>query len=304
MGRKSKQPGGELPLTKFERSKFYSNSSSYGTQTTRLGSDSQLLFGRCCLSLSPICLNGNEGVCTPSGHIYDRTAMIEYLASKTSEIKEQRVAYEAQCAMDNAKYSTSKAEDAAKIASNFSRKGEVMRLDKMTHSMSSSGHGSCLSHKIDTTTTEQGLNTLKRTSFWLSDFRPDHVEGRLEEPPVRPSSPMSGNALRFKDLIPIYLTRENDDSDRRKKSNGSEEHVKYQCAVTSKTITSQRVVCIRKSGQVMLRSAFVQFAAPTMTCPVTGKKFKESHIIELKKASTGFASSGEVTAKKYKPTLA
>jgi hypothetical protein len=38
-----------MPLTQSERSKL----TSYGTQTARLTSDSQLPFGDCCLQLSP-----------------------------------------------------------------------------------------------------------------------------------------------------------------------------------------------------------------------------------------------------------
>lgn len=49
MTRKSKQAGGNFPLTYSERSKL----TSYGTQSARLTSDSQLRFGDCCLQLSP-----------------------------------------------------------------------------------------------------------------------------------------------------------------------------------------------------------------------------------------------------------
>lgn len=308
MGRKSKQPGGELPLTKFERSKFYSNNSNYGTAVARLGTESCSPFGTCCLSLKPVGLNGNEAVCTPSGHIYDRAAIIEYLASKTAEIKERRRSYESQCASDAAKYSASAAEQTAAATAAFSKTDHgVMRFDGSAHSTSSSGgYGAVLSQKINTTTREEDLNTLKRTSYWLTSFRPDHVEARLEEPPARPESPMSGNALRLKDLVPLYLEKENDDlgSDKKGDKRGDKEQTRYTCAVTSKTITSQPVVCIKRTGQVMLKSAYLQFVASTMTCPVTSKKIKPSDIIELKKASTGFASSGEVVAKKYRPTLA
>ena len=52
MTRKSKQPGGHNPLTYAETKRL--KSSGYGTQSTRLTSDSQLPFGHCCLSLSPV----------------------------------------------------------------------------------------------------------------------------------------------------------------------------------------------------------------------------------------------------------
>ena len=46
-----------------------------------------------------------------------------------------------------------------------------------------------------------------------------------------------------------------------------------------------------------------ELAKPSMTCPVTGKKFKEKDVLELHKGSSGFAASGCVVAKKYNPTL-
>ena len=52
MTRKSKQPGGHNPLTYAETKRL--KSSGYGTQSTRLTSDSQLPFGHCCLSLSQV----------------------------------------------------------------------------------------------------------------------------------------------------------------------------------------------------------------------------------------------------------
>lgn len=56
MTRKGKQPGAHLPPTHYERrTKFRSSSAEqfHGTQTARLGGDSQRKFGHCCLGLSP-----------------------------------------------------------------------------------------------------------------------------------------------------------------------------------------------------------------------------------------------------------
>ena len=50
--RKSKQPGGNMPLTYHERSTV-SKTSNYGTNELRLSADSQGKFGDCCLGLTP-----------------------------------------------------------------------------------------------------------------------------------------------------------------------------------------------------------------------------------------------------------
>jgi nitric oxide synthase-interacting protein len=53
----------------------------------------------------------------------------------------------------------------------------------------------------------------------------------------------------------------------------------------------------------MLESAARDLAFPTMTCPLTGERFKMSDVIELQEAATGFAASGQVEAKRYKPSM-
>ena len=60
---------------------------------------------------------------------------------------------------------------------------------------------------------------------------------------------------------------------------------------------------IAKSGEVMLASVFEELAKPTMTCPVTGKKFKASDVILLRSGSSGFAGGGAKEVSVYKPAL-
>jgi nitric oxide synthase-interacting protein len=55
--------------------------------------------------------------------------------------------------------------------------------------------------------------------------------------------------------------------------------------------------------QVMLKSAADEFAMPTMTCPVTGDKFKKKDVIELVRSGSSFAASGKVEAKVYEPVM-
>lgn len=59
-GRKSKQPGGNMPLTNREMSK-YAKGSNFGTSSSRLSGDSQGKFGDCCLGLTP----AHDPVVTP-----------------------------------------------------------------------------------------------------------------------------------------------------------------------------------------------------------------------------------------------
>jgi nitric oxide synthase-interacting protein len=64
----------------------------FGTVTQRLGTDSQLPFGYCALSMQPV----TEAVITPSGHLYNREAILEYLLLRSQELKQLQKNYECQ----------------------------------------------------------------------------------------------------------------------------------------------------------------------------------------------------------------
>jgi nitric oxide synthase-interacting protein len=53
----------------------------------------------------------------------------------------------------------------------------------------------------------------------------------------------------------------------------------------------------------MLETVAKELAYPTMTCPVTGQGFDVKDVIPLVQAATGFAGTGQVEAKKYRPGL-
>ena len=62
-----------------------------GTIKQRLGTDSHVQFAHCCLTLSPVV----DPVATPSGHIYSREAIYEYLLAQKLKLKEQKQRYKA-----------------------------------------------------------------------------------------------------------------------------------------------------------------------------------------------------------------
>ena len=51
-----------------------------------------MIFGHCCLCVHPAV----EPMATPSGHVYCKECIVEYLLAKTQELKRQREAFEAQ----------------------------------------------------------------------------------------------------------------------------------------------------------------------------------------------------------------
>jgi len=314
MGRKGKQPGGHNPLTYHEAKRL-----TYGTQTARLGTDSQRKFGYCCLSLGP----ARDPVTTPSGHIYSREAIVAYLLTKTKELKAKQAATQMKLA------TREKQQQKEAQLSLEQQNQEFLVKDQGALQHSKSAHATAfttnLKKEICIDSKEEKRKQLAKTSFWLAEFNPEAKEtlstniGTKRSEQLRPASPMTGEPLRLKDLVPIRLQRED--------SSTSPENVRFVCAVSGKVITTQPAVAIQKTGVVMLTSLYEDLVKEgraskkkrkregensgdvgassnnVMICPVTGQKFIEKDVIHLQKAASGFAASGKVEAKKYVPTL-
>ena len=318
MTRKSKQPGGHNPLTAHEVKRL--KSSGWGTQSTRLSTASHLPFGRCCLGLSPIA--DGDAVATPSGHVYSREAIVSYLLTKNVELRRTREEYERlRLGVEDRRVEWEEREGRA-------RREAFARKDQGAMSSSSSSSSTALvvrgaeaaappargsaAAAAGTGTAVGGrvVNSLSHVSYWLASSQPQRTgaagyDGDFDyereiaalppPPPDRPASPMSGGPLKLKQLIPLHFLHE--------AATGGGNDGRVLCAVSHKAITTQTTIVIKNTGQVMLKAVYEELAAPTMTCPVTGRKFRNKDVLELVRGRSGYAASGEVVAKKYNPTL-
>ena len=269
MVRKSSQNGsGHLPLTSHER-KTYSKAGDYGTTSQRLSGISQRTFGHCCLGLAPA---KEDPVATPSGHIYERSAILEYLLTKTQELKQQQDAYDRQVAAQEAKQQEEL---------NTAKRKEVESFEATQKVVSSK------KQKVD-----DSVNPLAKTSYWLSEFGPEGAKASdLKEPPKRPPSPNSQRPLRRKDLIPLAL-----------RFNESDQAI---CGVSEKTISAQQALALipkksDKPAQVVLESVYQDLGSDKV-CPISGAKLQK--ILKLQTGGSSFASSGNVMASKYNHTM-
>ena len=280
MGRKSKQAGsGHLPLTNYERNLY---GKPYGTTTQRLAGVSQCTFGHCAFSLHPA---KKDPVATPSGFIYERAAMIEYLWAKTQECKQAQLDYERH--LQERQHDLDRQEQDRKRAAieQFENNQKVVVRKKQ---------------KIED-------NPLKRTSFWLADAQPElqsnngKGKGASDDktlppspPSSRPLSPHSQQPLRRKDLIPLQLEFNTDHQ--------------VVCAISGKVITTQQAVALvsRKTSEaqpapVVLDQVF-QSLGDTKRCPITGEKIKQ--VLSLQKGGSSFAAAGgTVEAATYRPSM-
>mmetsp|Transcript_23006 Transcript_23006/g.34084 ORF Transcript_23006/g.34084 Transcript_23006/m.34084 type:complete len:253 (-) Transcript_23006:18-776(-) len=245
---------------------------------------------------------------TRSGHIYSREAIVSYLLIKNKELKQQRERYEAQITTD-AQQEHTETETSSSLAIQAFIEKDQGSTQKSTQDHAIA-YKKSLKRSIDTESKEDGNKRLKEISYWLSEAQPEYDNQaetiRNNPPPARPSSPMSGEPLRLKDLTSITLMREGDNNG--DKGNGGKNAAggKCMCAVSNKAITTQPVVAIKKTGVVMLKDVYdsvVKATTEKLMCPITGQKFKEKDVLELKKGRSGFAASGKITASKYVPTL-
>jgi len=282
MARKSKQPGGHNPLTAHERKKY---GTQYGTTTARLGQDSQYTFGNCGLSLHPAV---ESPVASPSGFVYEKSAMLEYLLTKTQDLKKKQQEYDKYLA----KQLKNEEEDSEKTQKSAVQDFE--NTQKVT---------SAKKRKTET-------NVLKRTSYWLADMQPENdatdatkttttTTTTLTPLPKCPPSPNTNRPLKRKHLIDLALIRKN--------SKSSDPPVL--CAISEKEINTQQALAIickgDKPAQVVLESVYKDLnieSSKTPMCPVTGRKIKK--VLKLRKGGSAFASNdGSVQAKTYRPTM-
>jgi hypothetical protein len=62
----------------------------YGTQTQRLGGESLLPFGTCCISLKPV----KDPMVSKNGDLFSKTAIVEYLAYQKVQLSKEKESYE------------------------------------------------------------------------------------------------------------------------------------------------------------------------------------------------------------------
>lgn len=53
----------------------------------------------------------------------------------------------------------------------------------------------------------------------------------------------------------------------------------------------------------MIEQAATELAYPTMTCPLTGKRFSMEDVVELKAAHSGHTARGGVEGKLHRPSM-
>jgi nitric oxide synthase-interacting protein len=141
-----------------------------------VGGDGQTPFGYCTLSLQPAI----DPVVSPSGHIYSRESIYEYLLTKKEELSRQKEAYEAQ--QKELQLKAEKAGPAAVAVNKFvdsqnslSASMSLKRKRKESEIEEEERKRAIVacSQAIDKSEYAHNRNEMKRTSFWLPEFTPE-----------------------------------------------------------------------------------------------------------------------------------
>jgi hypothetical protein len=237
-------------------------------------------------------------VVSPSGRLYSREAILEYLLNEMRKIREQRQQHEWELKammkkededIVNAKMLQIKGFEQSQVGID-----NVSSMKRKTEDEGECGFSKSRKQLIDDTDHDKRLASLQAVCPWLPQFTPS-AEIVTKAPPKRPSSPFSGLPLRTKDLIPVNLIKE--------ESLDKSGPVRFICPIARKTITTQKVILIKSTGTLMLESTAKETCFKQMRDPITNKSFTSEDILELVSATSGFAASGNVTATKYRPTI-
>jgi hypothetical protein len=288
------------------------------TQSTRIGTNSQLPFGYCALSNSPIEPIDGDAVATPSGRIYRKEHILEHILIQTQEIRARKDKEKQEKEEETKKAQREEKELKVKEAEDFAQQQILLSIsnetadsnanrnadsnaDSNANSKDSDDYKAQGKRKrlIDDTTDEERIRALSKQNPWLPGFSSEVAQSSNDKVVrVRPTSPFSQLPLRAKDLIPLTLIKDTG------KNEGVEGTIQYICSVSKKTITSQPVVVLKNTGVVIIESVAEIVVYPDGRCPISGQKFKkDKDVLRLLPSSTGFSSSGNVESSKWKPNV-
>lgn len=260
-----------------------------GNLTKRLVKDAQVQFGYCRLSLQPAV----DPVATPSGNIYSREYILEYLLTKKKDLKRQRAQYEAeQAELANGEKQEEKMQAEKKIKEFIdSQEGIVdttVKLQKKSTEDIAKEVSIGRRDHLDDQLKKQLKDHLK-SNFWVPDMTPDGVKQKTEKPPDRPLSPCTQRPLKITSIFPVNLIKDEGASD-------GPRDIRFMCPVSQKQITHQKVVCIKSTGTVMLKDCYEKYVKKDLVDPETQKPFKESDVVNLVSGGTGFAGHDDSQA--------
>jgi len=293
-----------------------SRQSGYGTLHERLGADSMKPFDCCSLTLQPC----REPLISAQGFIFDKESILNYIIDQKKGFKRKMKIWEQQMKMDTEKVESKlkKKEDEQKekfisiettpahlkipeTPSASSRALKRRFSDEDSRQPSSSKKP--VSNAFVSVSNMAGEKAKQWNSFWVPELSTTAEATKVEKPSQKIVCPLSGNPLKFKDLMPVKFTPI-DDSDQGDHSRMVGKLHRYMCPITRDILTNtSRCAYLKTSQSVVSMSCVEKIILKDMIDPLSGKHLEESDIIELQRGGTGFAATNDVAAKLIRPQM-
>ncbi|KAK9744539.1 Zinc-finger of nitric oxide synthase-interacting protein [Popillia japonica] len=254
--------------------------SGYGTNSLRLGKDSVKDFDCCSLSLQP-CRNP---VITKDGYLFDKEVILQYIITKKNEYSRKLKEYEKLKKQDNE-------ESFQKIAAENSKKlAEFLKSENNIVTKPINGFKPAQIPSTSVSNMANGLDK-KLPSFWVPSETPSAIKSKLQKPDKVIPCPISGKALKSKDLIDVKFALVKDPTD--KKALIAREN-RYMCAVTH-DILSNSVPCavLKPTGDVVTLECVEKIIKKDMIHPLTGQKLMENDIVIMQRGGTGYSETNK-----------
>uniref|UniRef100_A0A915KCQ5 Nitric oxide synthase-interacting protein zinc-finger domain-containing protein n=1 Tax=Romanomermis culicivorax TaxID=13658 RepID=A0A915KCQ5_ROMCU len=207
--------------------------SGYGSLKERLGKDAVTNFDCCSLTLQP-CRNP---VVTPDGYLFDKEAILEYLLHQKREVARQLKEYDRQKRKEERELEElAKAAKESEAKKFIAQESTPARVSVNNEINSTPGSSNSVSNMSDD-------KKNKLPSFWLPSLTGSLKTFDLEKPDFKICCPMSGNPLKFKDLLSVkfHLAKDADEK-------SSFDKDRYVCAVTKDVLTNATPLAVLKKS--------------------------------------------------------
>ena len=273
----------------------------WGTERRTLDSSSMKDIDVCSLSLQP-CV---QPVVTPSGVLYDKEVIIEYILSRKKEIERETKAWEAQQAHDASDAAAeAAAAHEARISEFVAQQEGLSQSDLRARLAAASGGGGGSSASGFTTASSSGRTLVADagvhaadTSFWVASKTPG-ATSRVEKPDATVRCPVTGEPLRLKAMVAVVFTKADEGASAEDLA-ASAASERYICPLTKKALSNVNPPTVLKpSGKAVSSQCVKDFIRKEMVDPFTDPpaRLRERDLIPLRVEGTGFASKTDEKA--------
>lgn len=233
----------------------------WGSETRTLDSDSMKDIDACSLSLQPCA----SPMVSPSGVLYDKQVLIEYILARKKEIEREQKAWEAQQANEtNEAHAAATAANEKRIEEFVAQQEGLSQADLRARSAGNIGATSVSAGSSSggskvgvvsaasmgrTLVADQGKHAAD-TSFWVVSNTPEAKE-RLAKPDSVVRCPISGEALKLKAMTAVIFTPADEGSsiDELVAKSANE---RYICPLSKKALSNiNPVTVLRPSGMAV-----------------------------------------------------